>query len=123
MSDATDVSNTLIGMHYKNMESCNFERIEDDKENWCLANADKCIGLSSMVDNIWNEGPSLFSKVTDLYDIVATEDACFSDSELVSEVERITEDITSIISTIWGFDLKWDQTRQVSHIKRRDFRK
>lgn len=98
-------------------------RIQDDKENWCLANADKCIGLSGMVDNIWNEAPSLFSKATDLYDIIATDDVCFTDSEIINEVERITEDLTSIISTMWGFDLKWDQTRQVSHIKRRDFNK
>jgi hypothetical protein len=26
-ADATKVSNTLIGIHYKNMEACNFERI------------------------------------------------------------------------------------------------
>jgi hypothetical protein len=76
-----------------------------------------------MFDNVWNDSASIISKATDLYDLFATDDVCFSDAEILSEVDRFTEDTTSILSTAWGFDLKWDQTRQVSHIKNRGFMK
>jgi len=121
--DASNVSNTLIHMHYQNMAACDFKRIEDDKKTWCLDNAEMCVGLSGMLGNLYDNAPALFSKATDLYDLISTDDICYSDSELISEVERATEDITSMISTAWGFDLKWDKSRQVKHIKRRDFNK
>jgi len=76
-----------------------------------------------MLDNIWNEAPALFSKAADMYDLLNQDDECFSDKEIIGEIERGTEDITSIISTMWGFDLKWDQTRQITHIKRKEFKK
>lgn len=109
-------------MHYKNMDACQFERIQDDKKHWCLDHPDKCIGLNGMFDNVWGNAPAILSKVTDIYDIVMTDDACYSDSEIISEVERATEDVSSLISTLWGFDLKWDQSRQVTHIKRSVFK-
>jgi len=122
MSDATDVANIFINGHYKNFEACQFERIQDDKKNWCLNNADKCVGLSGIFDNLYDNGPALFSRILDIYDLLTIDDICYSDSELISEVERGTEDVISIISSVWGFDLKWDPSRQVTHIKRKDFR-
>jgi hypothetical protein len=111
LTDATEVSDKLISMHYKNMEACQIERIQDDKQNWCLANPEQCVGLQGMVENVWNNSPAIISKAMDLYDIVATDDVCFSDQELLEEVERATNDVSSILSSAWGFDLKWDQTR------------
>jgi len=123
LKDAQKVSNKLIDMHYKNMDACHFERIADDKKTWCLANPEKCVGLEGLFSNLWDNSASLFSKASDLYDLIDTDDSCYSDSEIISEIERATEDVASILSTAWGFDLKWDQTRQVAHIKRRDFKK
>lgn len=123
LGDAKLVADTLINAHYKNFDACEFERIGDDRKHWCLDNADKCKGFSTIIDNLWENGPALFSKAADLYDLMNTNDVCYSDSEVITEVERATEDVVSMISTIFGFDLKWDQTRQVTHIKRKDFRK
>lgn len=120
-SDATTVSDIFINGWYKNIEACQFERIGDDRKNWCLENADQCVGLSNVFDNIYDNGPAIASKAYDIYDLMMTDDVCYSDSELISEVERGTEDVVAILSAAWGFDLKWDPTRQVRHIKRKNF--
>jgi hypothetical protein len=123
LQDAKDAADLMINAHYKNAEACQFQRIADDKKNWCLDNAEKCVGLSSLFENLYGNAPSLISRGMDIYDLMMEDDVCYSDSELISEVERGTFDVSSIISTVWGFDLKWDQTRQVAHIKRSDFKK
>jgi hypothetical protein len=123
LTDAQFASDTIVNAWYKNMDICEFERIEDDKKNWCVAHAETCKGFGGLIDNIWESSPALFSRAADLYDLMNTDDVCYSDSEIISEVERATEDVCSIVSTVFGWDLKWDQTRQVTHIKRKDFHK
>lgn len=77
--DATKVSHILTNGWYKNLEACDFERITDDTKHWCLDNTEKCVGLSSIFDNLYDNGPAIASKVMDLYDLFTTDDVCFSD--------------------------------------------
>lgn len=122
LSDATNVATTAINMHYKNMDACKFEKIGDDAKHWCVENPETCLGLNGMWDRVIENSAPLFSKGMDLYDLVMTDDICYSDSELITEAERAIQDVTSMLSLIRGYDIKWDQTRQ-THIKKRDFRK
>ena len=48
------------------------------------------------------------AKGLDIYDLFVTDDMCYTDSELISEAERASEDLLSMVSTVKGFDLKWD---------------
>lgn len=123
IGDAQMAATTIINAHYKNFDLCQFERIEDDKKNWCIDNAETCKGFGGIIDNMWEQSPAIISRAADLYDLMNTDDVCYSDSEIISEIERATEDVVSIVSTVFGWDLKWDQTRQVTHIKRKDFHK
>jgi len=108
IADATKVSNKLIGVWYKNLDACDFERISDASKHWCLDEPEKCVGLKGMVDNIYKDAPSIISKATDLYDLISVDDNCYSDQEIISEINRAAYDVSSIISTVVGFDLKWD---------------
>lgn len=89
--------------------------------NWCLDNMEECKGFHGILQNTWENGPSIISKVTDLWDLMNTDDSCYSDMELITEAERAAEDLMSIWGSVRGFDHKWDQTRQFKHMKTKDF--
>lgn len=103
IEDAYATGKILVDMHYKNMEACQFERVGDEMKHWCLDDLEKCIGFHGIVEQTWESGPLILSKLSDLWDLMNTDDMCYSDSELITEAERAVEDIMSIWASVRGF--------------------
>ena len=123
LHDAQTVTNTIIDAGYKNAWACQFEKVSDDMKHWCLDNAGECVGFQGIVNRTVENSAIIFSKVLDVYDLMNTDDTCFSDIEIIGESQRWTEDFLSVLSSVRGFDLKWDQKRELTHIKRHSFKK
>jgi len=70
-----------------------------------------------LLGNLREFGVPLAGEAFDLFKLVFWEnDACYTDKEYIDEINRSVEDVTSIISYIFGFNEKWIPDAQIEHI-------
>ena len=54
----------------------------------------------------------IFSKGFALFDIINSDDSCYSDQDIVREFERVAGDVASIMREVYGFDGHLDLTKE-----------
>jgi hypothetical protein len=71
---------------------------------------------------LYDNGYEIFASFYDLAGILMFEkDDCYTDAQSIDEAARIIEDIYSLASYIYGFDLDYDINRKQQHIRKSDY--
>lgn len=111
----------LIDTFYKNAEVCHFERVQDDFKGWCVANPGECIFGENMEERLFDNVFDILGSLFDLYKLSNVDDTCYSDLEQMSEINRLFNDMGELAASVSGFDYKWDQSIERTHIKKKAF--
>ena len=121
IDEAYDVSTSVIDLYFKNRDSCQVQKVYDDYKNWCLDNLDMCVGSDDgALQRIYDHGPDLFAAFYDLAGIyMFEEDVCSTDAEFININNRVIADMTSIGSTLLGFEA--DYTVKSNHVSNKNF--
>jgi hypothetical protein len=123
IGDAHTAANNFVDLHYRNRDSCEVVKMYDDYYNWCLDNLDMCVGSDEgFYLRLYENGYEIFASFYDLAGIMLFEnDDCNTDAQNIDEISRIMEDISSLASYVYGFDLDFDIERQQKHIRKNDY--
>lgn len=122
VGEVKDVADQVLDTVYTNMANCQFERIHDDMQNWCLENPGKCLMMEDVEDRIVDNLLELTSVAMDIAKVMDQDDTCYSDAEQMAEIYRFVSDLGEIAADLSGFDYKWDSTVERTHIKRSAFK-
>ena len=95
--------------------------MQDDFKGWCLENPGNCIFFENMEERIFDNIFDILGEMFDLYKISTMDDSCYTDLEIMAQIRRIFDDMGQIMSSMNGFDYKWDQSVQRKHIKKKAF--
>ena len=104
--EAKGAADALLEVIYKNVHECKWMEIRDDLMNLCLENKNQCLFFSgveeriSSADKLW----PLISKGFDLWDLINSDDTCYSDKEQIHELERLVGDFAAITRQLYGFE-------------------
>jgi hypothetical protein len=121
VSEVKGAVDGVVDTVFKTAEVCQIERIQDDYKHWCLENPKKCLFEADVEGRIYNGLVDLFAATWDLLKLVNHDDSCYSDLEQMEELYRISTDMGNIAAVVTGFDYKWDQSIQRTHIKKVNF--
>lgn len=121
IDEVKSVGSDLIDAFYKNADACHFERVGDDAKHWCIENPGQCIFMENMEERIFDNVFDILGEVFDLYKLANTDDTCYSDLEQMSEINRFANDMGELAASLSGFDYKWDQSIERTHIKKKAF--
>mmetsp|Transcript_7449 Transcript_7449/g.11634 ORF Transcript_7449/g.11634 Transcript_7449/m.11634 type:complete len:326 (-) Transcript_7449:103-1080(-) len=118
ITDAKKYGSRMLDAIYKNADACQLTRLNDESNKWCMDNLGICAGDDfDWFSNVMEYGVPLAGEAFDLFKLVFWEnDACYTDKEYIDEINRSVEDVTSIISYIFGFNVKWNPDAQIEHI-------
>ena len=119
IDEVKDAGNQLVDLVYKNNEVCHFERIQDDFKHWCLEHPGQCLFLENLEERLFDNMFDIMGSFFDMFKMSRVDDSCFSDLEKMSEFNRVANDIGEILSSMSGFDYKWDQSIERTHIKKK----
>ena len=115
--DALAHSEKVVDIHFRLKDSCKVQRFYDDVNYWCQDHMDVCAGNDfDWINNIMSAGVPIAGEAFQLFKTAFYEDDwCYTDLESIAEVNKVTEEVASILSYIFGFDLKWNTKRQDGH--------
>ena len=114
----------MVDIFYLNKDSCQYAKVTDEVYNWCLSDIEACINPFGDANRLYTAAFDLFAAFNDLIGLAFFEvEVCYSDVEAINAYKRLIGDITSIKSTIFGFNYEWDNDRSVEHVTRKAFRK
>jgi hypothetical protein len=108
----------VVDSHWKNREVCQFEKIGDDMKHWCLENEEICIFKKDIEGRILDNIIPIAGNLVSIYKLLVIDDTCYTDSEIVAEWGKIVENMGEIASEIGGFDYKWNQKVERTHIRK-----
>ena len=121
VNEVKEVGSELIDVFFKNTEVCHFERVQDDIKHWCIANPGECIFMENMEGRIFDNIFEIMGKLFDISKLMNVDDTCYSDIEQMAELYRFTNDLGELAASLSGFDYKWDQSIERTHIKKKAF--
>jgi hypothetical protein len=108
----------VVDAHWKNREVCQFEKIGDDMKHWCLENEEVCVFKKDMEGRILDNIIPLAGNMVSIYKLLVIDDTCYTDAEIVAEWGKIVENMGEIAAEIGGFDYKWNQKVERTHIRK-----
>ena len=100
----------LIEIIYGNFEKCQFERVWQDYMRWCLANMDKC-SFEAMNNNL---SENMMPFIASGFDIFETINNTNEDDD--SNLERLYQNIGSMVASITGFKGHWDPSKPLDEL-------
>lgn len=121
IDEVKDTANSLIDVFYKNAEACHFQRVQDDAKGWCIENPGQCVFMEDVEGRIFDNIFDILGELFDLYKVSTMNDDCYSDLEIMAQLNRIFNDIGELAASINGFDYKWDQSIERKHFKKKAF--
>lgn len=121
IDEVKDAGNSLVDTFYKNAEVCHFQRVQDDFKGWCIENPGQCIFGENMEERIFDNLFDILDQLFDIYKLSNVDDSCYSDLELMAEINRYFNDMGELMASLSGFDYKWDQSVERKHIKKKAF--
>ena len=104
--EAKAASDALLEMIYKNIDECKWMAIRDDLMELCLENPNECLfmaGLHKKVDSPEQLWP-LVQIGFDLWEVINSDDSCYSDMDQIQEFERLILDFAKIMRNFYGFE-------------------
>jgi hypothetical protein len=119
IDEAYDVATNTVDLYFKNRDTCQFTKVYDDYKNWCLNNLDTCVGADEgFLKRVYDHGYDLFGAFYDLVGILAFEQTpCETDTEFISQYNRLIADTSSILSVVVGFEADYNVTSNHVTIK------
>lgn len=123
ISDVKDAGSMVVDMVYKNLDECHFEKVQDDTKAWCLENPSHCLMLEGLEERLFDNMFEILGSMFDIFKLYTRDDSCYTDIEKMAELYRFNADCGELVSTILGFDYKWDQSVQTKHIKKSEYAK
>lgn len=115
LEEATAAVDGVLNILYKNASECKFHEIKQDMIWTCLENTDQCIFFANSFKGNSTDIMPLVSKGFDLFELINTDDSCFSDKQLIEEYERLWSDFGSILRSTYGFEGHLDLTKKHPH--------
>ena len=73
-----------------------------------MDNIETCHWHAGLTDRITSNGLRLAGDAMNLFNYMITDDTCLNDEQMLGEMETAIESMTSIASTLHGFEGKWD---------------
>ena len=121
LHDVKHTGGQFLDTMYKNMDLCQFERVGDDAKTWCLANPAQCIYLENLEERLFDNMFEMMGSFFDLIKMFIKDDSCYTDMEQMAEIYRLNADIGELAASLSGYDYKWDQSVERTHIKKHEF--
>jgi len=105
----------------KNADKCQWKKITDDLQNWCLDNKETCLLGKGLEKRIWDNATGIVTALADIFKMMEEDDTCSTMQEEVATVARLFKNYGELAAHFSGFDTKWDQSMQPKHIKASTF--
>lgn len=116
-----DLGNDVVDLIWKNQEECEFMRVGDDMKNWCLENPGVCGFKEGLEDRLFDNMFDIMGEGIEVFKVLMKKDTCYSNEEKMDEVYALSDTFGQFLNSIYGFDYKWDQSSERTHIKRSEF--
>lgn len=103
IGEAKDTSNKMIDLMYNVATECKFQKVYDDVNEWCLDNLDACVGQDAeFIPRLYQNGVSLFADFYKLFGIVMEDSHCYTDLQVIDQMARMFQSVSSIVAYIFG---------------------
>jgi len=112
----------LVDLIWKNKDTCAIQKQKDDFKVWCTDNEEACLLGAGLEERIVENSLDIVGTIVDLVSILEKDDTCYTSKEQLAEYSRLVKDLGQLSASASGFDMKWEQTNEVRHIKRSAFR-
>lgn len=116
------ISREVVDLIFKNKDTCQINKQVNDHNVWCSDNQETCLLGEGLEQRIVENSVDIVGTVLDIFHILEKDDTCYTAKEQLHEYSRFVKDLGEMHAATSGFDLKWDQTQEVRHIKRSAFR-
>jgi len=109
---------------WQNAEICQFNKIGDDIQHWALSDKDRAFLHSDMLENVVTKAWPMLWNMIDMFDIIKTNDLCFTDEQLIDEYAAVWGDICENIVMLYGMEpLNWYHTETYEHMPMNEYKK
>lgn len=116
-----DFATNAMTLVTKNADKCQWKKITDDLQDWCLDNKETCLLGAGLEKRIWDNATGIVTALADIFKMMEEDDTCQTDAEEVAQFARLFKNYGQLAAHLSGFDAKWDQSVQPKHIKTATF--
>lgn len=114
--------NAWLDIAYKNGEVCQYKKIHDDVQHWCVEHEGACWRAEGIFGRFSENFFPIIGNMYEQWTILKNNDLCYSDDQLIEEYSRVYKDFWGIMRNLGGFDIKYDLNVNYDHIKTSDFK-
>jgi hypothetical protein len=103
-----------------NIDDCSIYRMIYNKYEWCMNDIETCVYHKDIGERIIDNGVHLAMNGWEIYKIFSYYDKCETDEFLLGRIGNATEKIAENISTLKGFEGKWDKNSEYEKLTIRE---
>jgi len=97
----------IIDVFYKNWEVCGVQETIQDGFEWCTEEVETCMYQENIMERMIQGATPLLTKTFDLYTVLNAENVCLNDTQNLTLIGRVLEDLATILGSIVGFERKF----------------
>jgi len=116
--DLKQLTSNIWDMIFDNVKYCDVYRLIYDRYSWCLDNIETCKFQKGMVKNVYDNVFPLAGDAMNLWNIVMTDDGCYSDEKLIGEIADATKIVGKMVATLFDYHGKYEHN---SHFEKLSF--
>ena len=76
-----DYSTNWMSLLVKNADKCQWKKVTDDLQNWCLENKEVCLLQKGLEQRIWDNATDIVTAMVDIMRMMEVDDECFDVKE------------------------------------------
>lgn len=111
-AEIKDTANDFIDGFFRNLDSCGAYRFIYNNHEWCINNMEACLsrGEYNMLDRVNAHAFEYMGNGMTLFNAITADDTCYTDQQILDEMETTVKAFADGYSTLIGFQGKWDET-------------